>query len=119
MEPRPLEYMTFPSTRRIERRSGFRSMKIERELLIELVGPESHSQLHTCTKIDRSEGSYPCGVKSRTGTGGRGVDVAGGEARSGSSVLGRARLALALVTAGVVVRRGGDALRNEPIKGDR
>ena len=45
MEPRPLEYITFSSGGRIERRSGFRSMKIERELLIELVAPKSHKHL--------------------------------------------------------------------------
>ena len=64
-------------------------------------------------------GGYPRGVKSRAGTSGRGVDVAGRGSRSDSSVLGRARLVLALVTVGVVVRRGSDALRNEPIEGER
>ena len=69
--------------------------------------------------MTKQRGNYPCGVKSCTGTGGRGVDVAGGGSRSGSSILGRAMPALALVTAGVVVRGGSDALRDEPIEGDR
>ena len=118
MKPRPLEYITFPPSRRIERRSGFRSLKIEPEP--ELVAPKSHSQLLFVHQTwQRGEVATPVELKSRAGTGGREVDVAGGGVRSGSSVLGRARLVLALVTVGVAVRRGSDALRNEQIEGER
>ena len=47
------------------------------------------------------------------------MDEGLGGGRSGISILRGARLAFALVTAGVIVRRRSDTLRDESIEGDR